>query len=156
MVENERDYTDYLQHMSNNLNGLFLFSGFTVTAITVLVTTLPNPKSIMAQVTLFFLFVLLETFTLLITEIGTTNIFLCRNVPPLTRRLQRFNTIFLWSQGMWAIAVILMFLLSDLLYLALFSALVYIVALVFVNVAIAGPFMERRRLYSQRTESKPA
>jgi ABC-type siderophore export system fused ATPase/permease subunit len=110
----------------------------------------------MAQATLLFLFVMLEICTALMCELGVINLSLCKNVPPLTRRLERFNTAFLWSTGLWAIAIILMFLLSDLLYLALLSALIHIAAMVSISVAILGPFMERRRLRSQRTESKPA
>jgi hypothetical protein len=55
-----------------------------MTTMTVLITTLPNLKSIMAQCTLFFLFALLNIFALLIAEIGVNNLFLCRNIPPLT------------------------------------------------------------------------
>jgi hypothetical protein len=152
MTENETDYSDYIQHMSNNLNGLFLYSGFTMTAMTVLITTLPNIKSVMAQITLFFLFALLNTFTLLIAEIGVNNLFLCRNIPPLTTRLRRFNTVFLWTQGMWGIALILMFLLSDLPYLALFSTLVYAVELVIAGQVVLRSFDKRRRLRSQKIE----
>jgi hypothetical protein len=154
MTENERDYSDYISHMSNNLNGLFLYSGFTMTTMTVLITTLPNLKSIMAQCTLFFLFALLNIFALLIAEIGVNNLFLCRNIPPLTTRLRRFNTIFLWTQGMWGIALILMFLLSDLPYLALFSTLVYTAELVIAGCVVLRSFDERRRFHSQKIESK--
>jgi hypothetical protein len=154
MTENERDYSDYIQHMSNNLNGLFLYSGFTMTAITVLIAILPDLKSLMVQCTLFFLFALLNTFTLLITEIGVNNLFLCRNIPPVTTRLRRFNTIFFWTQGMWGIALILMFLLSDLPYLALFSTLVYTAELVIAGGVVLRDFDKRRRFYSQKIESK--
>ena len=152
MAEDERDYTDYLQHMSNNLNGLFLYSGFTLTTITVLISILPNPKSMLAQITLFFLFALLSVFTLLMAEIGSNNLFLCRNVPPQTTRIHKFNIAFWSSQSMWSIAVILMFLLSELTYLAIASTITHIIGATFGWIAIVRPFMKRRKLNHQKTE----
>ena len=127
----ETDYGDYLQHRSNLLNGLFLYCGFSFTAITVLISILPNPQNILAQTTLFFLFVMLEVFQIQIAYIMSENSLLCRNVPQLTRRSRRFNLTILLSQSFWSIAIILMFLLADLNILALLGTIMYIVAVTF-------------------------
>jgi hypothetical protein len=155
MVEEERDYSDYLQHTSNSINTLNLFSGFTLTIITLLLATYPNPKSLLAQITLFFLGSLLSVFYIVGAEVSSANLFFCRNVPPLTRRIRIVNSLSQASQIMWGTTIILLFLLYELTYLAVAASILYTITVTLAYLLVLRPLMRRRRLYPQTIEPKP-
>jgi len=58
VTTDEKDYSDYIKHMSSFSSVISVFAGFIFTVLTLLITLLPNPSSIKAQVSFFFLAVL--------------------------------------------------------------------------------------------------
>lgn len=62
MSSDEEYYSDFLNQLSNLSVELSLFSGFTFTIITILLTMLPGPSTLSAQIALFFLVMLLDLF----------------------------------------------------------------------------------------------
>lgn len=58
----KQDYSDYINHLSNMGNMYSFLSGFMFTAITVLITQLPDPNNIRAQLVLLFMAVMLDIF----------------------------------------------------------------------------------------------
>ena len=125
VTTDEKDYSDYIKHMSS-LNSEFTFlAGFTFTILTLLITLLPDPSSITAQLTLLFLAVLFDLLIFLVAWNTINNVYFCRNVPPLTKRLAIFNWLSLLCFNLSGVAIILVFLLSDLIYLALASGIIW-------------------------------
>ena len=117
-------------HMSSLSSVISVFAGFTFTVLTLLITLLPDPSSINAQVTFFFLAVLFDLLIFLIAWNTINNVYLCKNVPPRTKRLSMFNWLSLMSFNLSGVAVVLVFFLSDLTYLTLASGIVWVLFII--------------------------
>jgi hypothetical protein len=116
----EKNYSDYIQHLSNVMSIMALTSGFLFTAYTILITALPDPSSITAQSTLLVVSIYLSICTYCLATFAEGSIACCRNTPPLTRNLAATNLLFLFAgTTSMATAIILMSLLWNLTYLAI-------------------------------------
>jgi len=113
VTTNEKDYSDYIKHLSNLNSVGSLLAGFTFTTITLLITRLPDPSSIMSQLVLFFIAALFYLFLFLVGWNTNTLIYFCRNVPPKTKQLSTFNLLTVLSYLLLELTVILMFLLWE-------------------------------------------
>ena len=129
-TEEYEDYQAYTAWQSNYANTWSLFSGFTFTAITILLTQLPDLSQISAQVTLFVLAVMLDQFLFQLYTRDLTLKNCVRVAPqrpkdPLTTTSKPLN--FLFAGFSWILlggSVVLMFFVWNLIYLALASAIV--------------------------------
>lgn len=139
--ENEKDYSDYLQVTANTANMLVLLSGFTFTGITLLLSLYPVLGSLTLQFILFFLASLFFLFMFLLGWSGSMLMRLCRNRPPVTRELVTFNHLLLLGYILLQFAVVLMFLIWNLIYLALASG---VVLSLFACVQLRGYFRSGR------------
>ena len=145
MTTNEKDYSDYIKYLSNAVSVFSFSAGFTLTTITLLITLLPDPSRIMSQLTLFFLVVL---FDLLIFFLGYNVIlviYFCRNVPPSTKRLATITTLGTTVLQLGSIGIVLMFLLCDLIYLALASGVVWALVVTATYIFTVKPLKEYRK-----------
>ncbi len=123
----KKDYSDYIKHLSNLIGMLSLFSGFMFTAYTILITRLPDPSGIIAQLTLYILSLFLNIFLFLISWFNFMVITSCRNIPPLTKRTALTNLLFYISIFVAMVIVTsLMSLLWNLTYLALVQTIQWI------------------------------
>jgi hypothetical protein len=147
-VSIDKDYSDWIQYMSNVTNALTLFSGFTFTSITILLTLLPDPSRISSQITLFLLSVLLDFFLFFMAWQTLLLVYYCRNIPPLVRRLRFSSRLWFSSFGFLCMAVVVMFLLWDLTFLALASGLTLAVALSLFYVFGWKPYIKFRKVQS--------
>jgi len=136
MSQDKKDYSDYIRHRSNLFHVLILFCGFTFTTITLLITLLPHLSSFLTQVTLFYLAVLLGLFLFLLTYNLAYVPTYCKDLPPLTPGQRVFNTLFDVCQVLWLGGVVLMFLISNLTFLAMVTAAVYLVIVILAYVFI--------------------
>lgn len=93
MSTGEKDYSDYIKHLSNMGNMYSFLSGFMFTAITVLITRLPDPSSIMAQLVLFFMAVMLDIFVFYMGSFYQGVVYLCKNIPSYSGRKNLFNLL---------------------------------------------------------------
>jgi len=141
VTTDEEDYSDYIKHMSNLSSVGSLLAGFTFTTITILITRLPDPSSIMSQLVLFFMAVLFFLFIFLVGWNANTIIYFCRNVPPKTKQLSIFTLLTLVSYILLGVTVILMFLLWNLIYLALASGIVWALLIILFFIFILKPFL---------------
>ena len=98
-VSVDKDYSDWIQYMSNVTNALTLFSGFTFTSITILLTLLPDPSRISSQITLFLLSALLDFFLFFMGWQTLLLIYYCKNIPPLVARLRLSSRLWFSSFG---------------------------------------------------------
>lgn len=147
MSEVEEDYSDYIKYMSNISSLGTVLAGFTLTTLTLLITLLPDTSQITVQVTLFFLASLFDTFMFLT---GWTNVFIlyfCRRVPRSTRHLNVLTRIGSACFNMMGGAIVMIFFLSNLHYLALASTVVWILYVIAAYTIIWKPF---RKFYETR------
>jgi hypothetical protein len=149
LSETEKDYSDYRQLIGNLGNIMALFSGFTFTAITILLSQFSILGSLITQLVLFFLTFLFFLFIALVGSVHGNIYRLCRNFPPVTKELASFNRLSLLSWVMMQFAVVLMFLIWDLVYLSLAST----VMLVLFNIPQVRGFLKGRR-FSYRGEGR--
>ena len=123
--ESEKDYSDYLQIGANTVNILVLLSGFTFTGITILLSQFPVLGSLTTQFILFFLSSLFFLFMLLLVWANFTYMRQCRNLPPVTKEIAGFNRLVILSYMLLQLAVVLMFLIWNLVYLSLASGVMW-------------------------------
>jgi hypothetical protein len=130
VTENEEEYSEYVKAVAGSrVIMLSLFSGFTFSAITVLLNQLPDPSGLISQFTLFFLVVLFDLCLFLlgwqtVIVIGTWNV---RNPPARAKwELVVFNLLLIIVFMLWGWSVALMFLLRNLYYLALVSGVIWL------------------------------
>lgn len=142
------DYSDWIQYMSNVTHALSVFSGFTFTSITILLTLLPDPSQISSQVTLFLLSILLDFFLLFMGWQTMLLVYYCKNVPPLTTRLRLSSRLWFSSFGLLCMAVTTMFLLWNLTYLALASAIAFVLVMIIFYRFALKPYIKFRTAQS--------
>jgi len=129
------------------------FSGFMFTAIIVLITRLPAPSSIMTQLVLFFMAVMLDIFMFCMGRFYQAVVYLCKNVPVYSGRKNLFNllsdvSVILGLGG----TTVLLFLLWDLIYLALAQTVAWVLTSIAVYKSILEPHYEKRK-HSETTSS---
>ena len=140
----EDDYSDYITHMSNINRNYTTIAGIALTSLTLLITLLPDPRQMFAQVTLLFVMFLYELSGFVAGWGAFDLVYLCRQVPPLRRQLKIFN--FLSQSAYCLVALIpgLIFLVKNLVYLALVSWFVTIIVVIAMYVVCWKPFRTYR------------
>jgi len=157
MSKKDGDYSDYISYTSNVLLVLALFSGFTFASITILITQVPDPSQTLIQVTLFFLTVFLNIF--LFASFYSIGCILhsVEDIPPATRGLgyrKAVNPLIVASFHLWGVAIMLMFLSWNLIYLTVASAILYVLFNVSGFVIVTKPNLEHlRKVRSRRKHS---
>jgi len=136
----EDDYSDYITHMSNINRNYGTIGGAAFTTLTLLITLLPDPSQIFAQVTLFFVMFVFFLLDFLAGWGATDLVYFCRKTPPLTNQLKIFNYLSLSGYSLIGLLPGLMFLAKNLTYLALASWLVWVVFLISMYVVCWKPF----------------
>ena len=144
MTKNEKDYSDYISQLLSLTNGLHFFAGFIFTSITILLTQLSDQSRMQAQVTLFFLALLFYLLVFLALYARAEVTYLLINMPPSSKKRTAFNLAILLVLSMSGLAIILMFLLWSLVYLALASGVVWVLYIISVLILIVKPFQEYR------------
>ncbi|MFW9810452.1 MAG: hypothetical protein ACFFE6_13825 [Candidatus Thorarchaeota archaeon] len=150
MTTEKKDYSDYISFLINGVNIASLFSVFTFTVITLLVTQLPDPSLFIAQVILFFLALIFELLLFIISWSFWYILYFCEYVPPMTGTA-KLATLFAFAMyQMFGIVIIMMFLLLNLESLA-FAAflmwLIFIILIYFFNYRPLTRFKETRKMY---------
>jgi len=150
------DYTEYLKRVSTSrVTMLSLLSGFTFSAITLLIFSLPDPTGLTSQITLFFLVLLFDLCLLLlawqtIIVIGTWDV---RNAPPhAIWELSVFNLLLIVVFVLWGWSVVLMFLVNDLDNLAFISGVLWVSVIIIVIAVLR--LVVKRLGWSVRKEFK--
>lgn len=140
MSEIEEDYSDYIKHMSNISGLASVLAGFTLTTLTLLITLLPDPSQIRVQITLFILASLFDAYMFFAGWSSFNLIYFCRRVPTLTRQLNILNYVGGLGFSMLGGTIVMIFLLSNLNYLTLASAVVWILYIIATYTLIWKPF----------------
>jgi hypothetical protein len=140
----EDDYSDYIAYMSNINRNYGTMAGVAFTTLTLLITLLPDPSQMFAQVTLFFVMFVCVLLDFIAGWGATDLVYLCRKVPPVTKQLKIFNYLSLSGYSLLGLIFGLMFLVKNLMYLALVSWFVWIVFLIAMYVVCWKPFRTYR------------
>ncbi len=150
MTIEKKDYSDYVSFLINGVYVVSLFTVFTFTVITLLVTQLPDPSLAMAQVILFILALIFDIFLFYISWSFWYVLYFCDRVPPMTRSARITTFLAFATYQMLGIVIILMFLLLDLTSLALAALLMWFIFLVLTYAFVYRPltrFKETRKKY---------
>jgi hypothetical protein len=145
VTTDEKDYSGYIKHMSSFNSEFTTLAGFAFTILTLLITLLPDPSSITAQVTFFFLAILFDLLIFLVAWNTINNIYFCRNVPPSTKGLKAFNWLTFLCFNLSGIPIILVFLLSNLIYLTIVSGGVWALGIAANYIFTYKPLLEYRK-----------
>ena len=144
MSMKEEVYSAYLEWQSNYSTTWALFSGFTFTAITILLSQGPDPNQIPVQITLFILTVLLDTF---LSQLYTRRAIMencVRIAPPLPEgTVTRGPLVLLANEFGWILlgaSVVLMFFVWNLIYLTLASGAFGLLTIIFTYYTHTKPF----------------
>jgi hypothetical protein len=127
--DDKTSYSEYFSHNSTIVNVLSLFCGFIFTSITILLTALQNKGGMLAQATILFL-TLIFYFSLYVLLDNLEMAFhYIKDIPPLTLKVKPFFYLLLIFY-FFGTSTVLMFLLFDLLYLAVISAFIWIIIVI--------------------------
>ena len=150
MPTDEKDYSDYMKHLSNLISVMSLFSGFMFTAYTILITRLPDPTNITAQLALYVLSTFLGIFLFILGFFVTMALYSCRNLPPVTKRTANVNLLFFasTSSAMGIVTTLLSFL-WNLTYLASIQIVTWAILSVAVYLYIIKPGLQYRKTRPQ-------
>ncbi|NIQ06632.1 MAG: hypothetical protein GWO20_13160 [Candidatus Korarchaeota archaeon] len=146
MSADEKDYSEYINHLSNMGNMYSFLSGFMFTAITVLITQLPDPNRMMAQFVLFFMAGILDMFILYMGSFYQKVLYFCKKVPPYSEKKTVFNLLsdisVLLGVG---VSTVLLFLLWNLIYLALAQLIALGIASIAAYRSVFKPYYQRQQ-----------
>jgi len=135
-------YSEYFGHNGVIVGVLSLFCGFLFTSITILLTSLQSKEGILAQATILFL-ALIFYFSLYVLLDNLEMAFhYIENIPPLTLKVRPFFNLLLIFY-LFGTSTVFMFLLFNFLYLAVISAIVWVI------VVIASINSTVKRFYKQ-------
>ena len=142
MSEKKTSYSEYFGHNGVIVGVLSLFCGFLFTSITILLTSLQNKEGSLAEATILFL-TLIFYFSLYVLLDNLEMAFhYIEDIPPLTLKVRPFFNLLLIFY-FFGTSTILMFLLFNLVYLAIISAIIWTL------VVIASINSTVKRFYKQ-------
>ena len=142
-MSDEAHYSDFLNQLSGLTSELSLFCGFTLTIITILVTSLPDPTIMIAQVSLLFLTIMLNILQFLLGWVIIMRTRYCRYLPLNDIKHSKiFNTLLFVALATWDLSVVLIYLLWNLTYLAITSAIIWLTIFIISYTFLWGQFRE--------------
>ena len=144
----EEDYSDYSRHINTSINGLTLITGFTFTAITLLLTRLNNSSSLGSQLMLLFLVILFYLDASLAEHLGVETLYCCKRLPPQTRKIAVRATLMMISTALFGLAIPFMFFLFDLVYLSIVTFIIWFSTVLVVWVFVYKPLREYRKKHT--------
>jgi hypothetical protein len=142
-LSDEAYYSDFLNQLSGLTSELSLFCGFTLTIITILVTRLPDPTIMIAQLSLLFLTIMLNLLQFLLGWVIIMRTRYCRYLPLNDIKHSKiFNTLLFLALATWNLSVVLIYLLWDLTYLAITAAIIWLTIFIVSYTFLWGQFRE--------------
>ncbi len=135
-----------MKHLSNLISIMSLFSGFMFTAYTILITRLPDPTSITAQLALYVISTFLGIFLFILGYFIVVALSSCRNLKKKTKGTDNVNLLFFASTASaMSIVTTLMSFLWNLTYLAFAQIVTWILLSMAVYLFIIKPGWQYRK-----------
>ena len=153
MPEDGKSYADYAQNLSNVMNGMFFFAGFTFTVVAILLTSLPNPRSIQSQFTLLLLTAIFY-LTVYIAFDFMISVTFYVDMPPLRESGSITNVLVLLTFLLIGLAFPLLFLLWNLTSVAAISGSIWLVYSFSISLFVFRPFLKWRMKRSRSSKNQ--
>jgi hypothetical protein len=154
MPEDEKDYSTYMGWMQSQKGTYAFICGFTFTTITLLIISLPNSKSVLSQLIMLFLTIVFDLLLYVILLIGVESLEFCKDVPPYNKTLRVCNTLSDLGLTLWGFTVPSMFLLWDLVYLAILSTVIWIIMIIITNFTVKKQFKQFRKITKLKKDAE--
>ncbi len=150
MSEHEKDFSSYMSWMQGQKNLYTFISGFTFTTLTLLIINLPNPNAIREQLIMLFLTIVFDLLLFLISLIGVESLQFCKDIPPYKKSLDLCNNLSNIVFVLWGFSIPLIYLLWNMIYLAILSTTIWIILMIISNFTIKKPFEKYRGITSPK------
>ncbi|MFX1490772.1 MAG: hypothetical protein ACFFBU_00745 [Promethearchaeota archaeon] len=159
MVKSKPDYSEYRKHIISLASVMTFLAGFTFTVITLLLTQLPDLSSLalsinfLWQFTLFFLAVLFYLMLFIVFYCLVISIILVRDLIPkgtMPTAAKIYNVAYALIWLLIGIPLSLMFLLWNLIYLALAAAIVWVL----IIIVLFGLILRRGQVHIHRVRER--
>ena len=144
MRESEKDYSTYVGWMNSQKGRYEFIAGFTFTAITLLIISFPNSKSVLSQLIMLFITVVFDLLLYLVMLIGIESLEFVKNIPPYNKTIKLANTLSNLTLTLWGFTVPLMFLLGGFEYLAILSTVIWIITAIITYVTLEKLYVRLR------------
>jgi hypothetical protein len=154
MPEDEKDYSTYMGWMQSQKGTYAFICGFTFTTITLLIISLPNSMSVLSQLIMLFLTIVFDLLLYVILLIGVESLEFCKDVPPYNKTLRVCNTLSDLGLTLWGFTVPSMFLLWDLVYLAILSTVIWIIMIIITNFTVKKQFKQFRKITKLKKDAE--
>lgn len=145
MSKGEKNYSDYVKHLSNIMSGMLFLAGFTFTVVTILLTRLPHPITMQSQLILLFFTVFFYLLVFLASHFAVEVIYYCGCIPHLTKQTKITSALVVLVILLVGYAFPLLFLLWDLTLLATISGLIWSFFAIAVFLFIYMPYQKWRK-----------
>jgi hypothetical protein len=142
--EGEKNYSDYVKHLSNLMSGMLFLAGFTFTVVTILLTRLPHLSSVQSQLILLFFTVFFYLLIFLASHFAIEVIYYCESIPPLSIQTKITNPLVVLVILLVGFALPLLFLLWELTSLATISGLIWVFFAIAIFLFVYMPFQRWR------------
>ena len=159
MAKSKSDYSEYRRHVISIASVMTFLAGFTFTVITLLLTQLPDLSSLalsinfLWQFTLFFLTVLFYLMLFIVFYCLVISIILVRDLIPkgtMPTAAKIYNAAYALIWLLIGIPLSLMFLLWNLIYLALAAAIVWVL----IITVIFGLVLRRSQAHLRKARER--
>jgi hypothetical protein len=154
MPKDEKDYSDYIGWMHHQSSTYVFICGFTFTILTLLVINLPNPNTILTQSIMLFITILFDLLLYVILLIGVESLQFCKDIPPFGRSLRLCNFLSDLVIVLWGFSVPLIFLLWNIVYLAVLSTIIWIIFILISNFTLVKPFKQYRKILKVKRDTE--
>jgi len=150
LPEDGKNYSDYAQNLSNVMNGMLFFAGFTFTVVAILLTSLPNPKTLQSQL-IFLFFTGTFYLTVFLAFDFMVDVTFYIEMPLLKESGKKLNVLMFLTFLLIGLTFPLLFLLWNLTVLATISSLMWII---FGMSIFQFVFKEKVKMDRKRATSK--
>jgi hypothetical protein len=144
-VSAEKDYSDYIKHMSNLVSGMLFTGGILLTVMTLLLTQIPDVSALPVQVALFFLTILFILTGFVAAYLTVDTIHFCKEIPPYSLKYRLINMLMFLVVDFWGLAVTFIFFAWNLTFLTLASFVMWALNFIASYIFIWKPFQKFRR-----------
>jgi hypothetical protein len=144
-AQDSRDYSDYSRHITTVMTGMTVINGFIFTAIISLLTKLEQPSMLYSQLLFLLLAIVFDLNSLLLQHLTVETLYFCRKLPPQTRKVTIRVALMDVISGLFGCAIPLMFLIFELVTLAIVSAVIWLFCIVASFALVFKPMREFRK-----------
>jgi uncharacterized membrane protein len=127
VVDEDKDYSDFVRRLGNVGNAISIFAGFTLTTLVLVITRFSDQSAFIVQVTLYVLTFLFDLFTFLLAWITNQDLFFMKNIPPFTTGMKICGFLEFFGISLLGLVIPVLFLFFNLTLLFMLSIVTWAV-----------------------------